>query len=70
MIREFRITYDGKGVESHETLKSASRAFWVLAAHELKNGRAVDSLVLHGGKVMEPRECLEPGHWALQVLDM
>lgn len=30
---------EGKVVESHETLDRATKAFWILTAHELKNER-------------------------------
>ncbi len=32
----------GKVVESHSTLGAATRAFWILTAHELMNGRVAD----------------------------
>lgn len=38
----YEIRHHGKVVETHETLSAATRAFWVLTAHELKNGRVAD----------------------------
>lgn len=29
----------GKGIESHRTYQQLWRAFWILTAHELRNGR-------------------------------
>jgi hypothetical protein len=38
----YEIKRAGKVVESHNTLADSTRAFWLLTAHELKNGRVAD----------------------------
>lgn len=37
---------DGAGIEKHERRQAAEKAFWILTAHEVKNGRPVDYYVL------------------------
>lgn len=37
----FHLAYaDGRGIEKHERRRDAEKAFWILTAHELKNGRS------------------------------
>jgi hypothetical protein len=38
----YRIKRHDRIVESHSTLAEATRAFWILTAHELSNGRTAD----------------------------
>lgn len=38
----YHVKHNGKPVESHETLSAATRAFWLLTARELKNGRVAN----------------------------
>lgn len=38
----YEIKRHGKVVETHDTLFKATRAFWILTAHELKHNRLAD----------------------------
>lgn len=67
----YKITRHGKTVEEHNTLREATRAFWILSAHELKHGRVADYNLDTGtcDSVANFEHCRPsiPG-WALEVL--
>lgn len=67
-MRGFRIDFEGKCVESHDTLKGASRAFWILVAHEAgrPNGNPT-GVVLQGGHALPAKDCDLPS-WAREIL--
>jgi hypothetical protein len=67
----YAIRHEGKVVETHETLRAATRAFWILSAHELKNGRCANlELDTHTcDSVAGPEHCSPPlPDWATEVL--
>jgi hypothetical protein len=66
----FNIYHNDKCIESHERIQDAEHAFWVLTAHELKNGRPAN-LRLDKGTCDSVRHpllfCCLP-IWAVEVL--
>lgn len=66
MRRAFWIANGNRVIESHDTLNAASRAFWILTAHEMSNRRPA-CLTLHGGGLIPwgrvtpplPSRCVE-----------
>ncbi len=64
---------DGKIVEKHEKKKDADKAFWMLSAHELKNGRKPLFLLteagIEGDLHVSPSIESDLPRWARDVLD-
>jgi hypothetical protein len=69
MIRAFRIMEGNRVVESHDNARDAERAFWILVAHETKNGRleTAIALTLQGCHARKWEACDLP-RWATDVL--
>ena len=58
----YQIKQNGKVIEEQATYRGAERAFWILTAHELKNGRMANyTLDLHSSEsVCGPEDCRPP----------
>lgn len=75
----FHLSNNGKSIEKHENRRDAEHAFWILTAHELKNGRHA-SVVLsetkangHQGPIVAATGITPPSElnlpsWAKNVL--
>lgn len=68
-MTSYPIRHNGKTVETHDNLRSAVRAFWILSAHELKNGRAANLYLNTGSShgIPDPSEVDLPD-WVREVL--
>lgn len=69
MPASWKIIQAGRVVETHSSLRDAEIAFWILTAHELKNGR-VANLELDTrscDSVTSPSKLVLPS-WAKDVL--
>lgn len=67
----YQIKKNGRVIEEHATLREATRAFWILTAHELKNDRVADyELDTYSSDcVDDPEKCSPPlPEWARAVL--
>jgi hypothetical protein len=67
----YSITKDARVIEICKTLGEATRAFWILTAHELKNGRVADyRLDTRSSNGVDPPELCKPPlpDWAIEAL--
>jgi hypothetical protein len=67
----YTITRGGRTVEEHNTLGQATRAFWILTAHALKNGQVADyGLDTRSSNGIDPPEFCKPPlpDWAIEAL--
>ena len=69
----FYVKSGDKELERHPGFRAAERAFWLLTAHELKNGRIAD-LTLTGKSACAPSVCFPDEcvpalpEWAMEIL--